>query len=920
MQLPRPADYYSLFLLTFSVCGACLPFSADRVIADELRIDLGSPEKNSQELNVNADEPQTSLREVESRGSIFRNVSQGVRKPSQDPLVKLCQDAVDTTTRRLLSTDQHTPWQMIHGLLGLRHDFMMQHGDEVISGLEWIAQGQTFENEHWFEKTIYGGRAHPYSRPYAFEGHANQTIAILSMCGVDLDMEFGTAQGTVTMRQMIEHAKMTVDVDKDEPTWTLWALSRYLPPNARWRNARGEVWSIERLVQEQTARPLQGAACGGTHGLFALAHARNVYLRQGKQLRGVWLQAEFKIRKYINTARMQQNSNGMLSSNYFRGRQYKQDLNKRMASAGHLLEFLMIALPQEELREQWVRRAIQASAQDLLQNRKAFVKCSPLYHSVNALNIYLDRVNPRSAPEIAAEDEQPRTAMVAPRRLKQNSTELKGVPAMGISESRDLASAGEPAQPAASDDEPLVAKTGPVISGSAPTRVTAEPPQGLPAASDVPTESETRTEPEDQEKPEKSRPEGWAATAPKRRTNIDVPESKVQGSTKQPAANEQTSEELPTRKPATDSEAPAISPAKPDAEVDSEGRSGTATPTTDVSKEADPAATPESTDASTDTANDPAKAAATDSAKKPAADTAQAAGEATEIDAPEPTQKSTATDSQPQSAVAIPEANSEDSDSANSEATATSDSPGSSPSDSPPSKDESPLMRMTIPLKSVSSSNSAGESETTEGLEESAAAASSAGKGVSATDPAIADEIAAFSGSITAALEISPGQRVADISAGKDTLLKLLSEAVGDAGRVFAIDSSARRVNLLEQSVEAQQLTNVDVVRSESRSLVLGRQRVDKAILCDVYQNLEHPRLILASTFNALEAGGEFIIIDRKSEPQDSNSANTDSTTAGLDKFALRAEIQAAGFDYIQQISIPGMQHYYLMRFRRPDN
>ena len=344
------------------------------------------------ELGTEVQEPQIPLPEYGS--NVFRLISKTHRKPSNDKLVELAMEAVETTERRLLSTNQHTPWQILHALLGMRMEFNILHEGKPVSGLDWVAEGQKFDGDSWFQKTKYGGRAHPYSRPYAFEGHANQTLAILSMCGLELDHEFGTPDGPITIRQMVKHAQMTTST-KDEPTWTLWSLSRYLPPDAAWVNAEGEQWSIERLVREQTEKPMKGAACGGTHGLFALAHARNVYLRQNKRLRGVWLQAEYKIRQHINAARMQQNPNGSLSSNYFRGREYNPDFNKRMSSVGHVLEFLMIALPQKELNERWVRRAIESASRDLLKNKHAYVKCSPLYHSVNALNIYLDRVNPR---------------------------------------------------------------------------------------------------------------------------------------------------------------------------------------------------------------------------------------------------------------------------------------------------------------------------------------------------------------------------------------------------------------------------------------------------------------------------------------------------------------------------------------------
>lgn len=372
-------------------------------------------ERFPNELGSTIDEPQVILPESKSKVPI-RPASQEVQA-STDPLVKLAWETREATRRRLLSTSEHTPWQMMHGLLGLRQDFLILHQGETVNGLEWIKTGPMYQNEPWFQKTVHGGQAHPFNKPYWFEGHINQFLAILAMCNVPLDTQFGTPQGPITMRDMLKNAQMTVN-EKEEVTWTLWALCTYLPSDAEWINARGERWSIERLVKVETAKPVGGptSPCGGTHGLFALARARNVYLRSGKPLRGVWLQAEQKIRRYIETARMNQNSNGTLSSAFFKGRDYKDDFDKRMASTGHVLEFLMMALPQERLKEAWVRRAIEATANDLMANRKAFVSCSPLYHATNALSIYLDRVVPVQ-PNLALQN-PPTRAVSQPKEVK----------------------------------------------------------------------------------------------------------------------------------------------------------------------------------------------------------------------------------------------------------------------------------------------------------------------------------------------------------------------------------------------------------------------------------------------------------------------------------------------------------------------
>ncbi|MEZ6133061.1 MAG: methyltransferase domain-containing protein [Planctomycetaceae bacterium] len=886
MQLRRLTDSASLFLLLLLPLVLVTNVTAN---GDEPRLDLDSDDLNPHELNVNVDEPKIDIPEVHRKQNPFRNVSQGVRAPSRDPLVSLCQEAVDTTTRRLLSTEQHTPWQMIHALLGLRHDFMLQHGDQVVSGLEWIAQGQTFDNEYWFEKTQFGGRAHPYTRPYAFEGHANQTVAILSMCGVDLDMEFGTADGTITMRQMIEHAKMSIDVVKDEPTWTLWALSRYLPPDARWRNAKGEMWSIERLVKEQTDRPIKGAACGGTHGLFALAHARNVYLRQGKPLRGVWQEAEMKIRRYIQTARMQQNSNGTLSSNYFRGREYNPDFNKRMGSAGHLLEFLMIALPQEELRALWVRRAIEATARDLLNNRKAYVKCSPLYHSVNALNIYLDRVNPRSAPQSVASEEPPQTAMVTPRRLPDSRGELKGVPAMGISRSQDTTDP-MPTQPEPSS-ETSTGKSDPADTTIAiarspillPTPDTSDPASPISVVEPKPIVKENGT---------------WVATPPSRRKPIILPGERslnpdnnavTQPETSATVTSEDTTpaQTVPAQTVPENGQAPVSEPTPlPADETEIESETPEPMPEADSDTDAVPTLlvpTPEA-DPDAELPVEPGSTSTTDVEESAVADSATAPSVATD---------------DPAGRIANP-----------------------SDSNAVPSADTAPVdpnfvpnrtTRVFTPMKSISSTrdrtdtDAENKSSSPPPFDPATSEAESLADGVS--------ELAQAQSAITAAVDLKAGQRVAVLGGTAGLFLNSFSTAVTSTGRVFAIDPDPSVVNLLEQQVSQQELTNVDVVRSDQKSLLLGKQRIDAAFLCNAYQHFVNRPQMLASIFRTLETGGDLVVVDRQSA---SDNDTQNSAPPNTDKSAIRTDIEAAGFHYVEEVAISGLKTYYFLKFRRP--
>jgi hypothetical protein len=127
--------------------------------------------------------------------------------------------------------------------------------------------------------------------------------------------------------------------------------------------------------------------------LFALAYARNSYLKKHGKLQGVWLSADMKVQQYVEAAKALQNPDGSFSTMFFRGRGQGQAFNERIKSSGHILEMLMMALPQSRLREEWVQKGVYALAKDLVQNANQPGDCGPLYHSLHALNLYRLRIS-----------------------------------------------------------------------------------------------------------------------------------------------------------------------------------------------------------------------------------------------------------------------------------------------------------------------------------------------------------------------------------------------------------------------------------------------------------------------------------------------------------------------------------------------
>ncbi|WP_437194287.1 hypothetical protein [Planctomicrobium sp. SH527] len=317
---------------------------------------------------------------------------------SVDPLMKIVDEAIEVTRMRNLDFQQHTPWQILHGLLALRENYTIKNGNEFVNALDFLSTKARYKGEGWFEKTQHGGRAHPYNgTPYDFEGHVNQTMAIIAMCNVPLTHKFHTANGqVVTMQEMVQHAQYALN-PKDELTWTLWFLTHYVDQDASWTTSSGQRWNMEALVRNQNAAAINNSPCGGCHNLFAVAYARNAYMQKHGQLRGAWLEADQRLQQYISAAQSMQNRDGSFATQFFRARGHSTQFNERIKASGHMLEWLLVALPKKRLNEQWMRNGIYSLATDLITNASQPADCGPLYHSLHALVLYKQRMQGANA-------------------------------------------------------------------------------------------------------------------------------------------------------------------------------------------------------------------------------------------------------------------------------------------------------------------------------------------------------------------------------------------------------------------------------------------------------------------------------------------------------------------------------------------
>ncbi len=172
-------------------------------------------------------------------------------------------------------------------------------------------------------------------------------------------------------------------------------------------------------------------------------------------------------------------------------------------------------------------------------------------------------------------------------------------------------------------------------------------------------------------------------------------------------------------------------------------------------------------------------------------------------------------------------------------------------------------------------------------------------------------EIFARRSELVSALGLEPGRRIADIGAGTGLFVGAFAAAVGDSGKVFAVDISPNLVRHMRERFA--DLGNVEVVLSEETSSTLSAGAVDVVFTCDTYHHFTHYRQMLASIHQTLSAGGELIVVDFEREPGVSRQWILDHVRA--DKARVIEEIEAAGFALDEEVEISGMAENYVLRF-----
>jgi ubiquinone/menaquinone biosynthesis C-methylase UbiE len=114
---------------------------------------------------------------------------------------------------------------------------------------------------------------------------------------------------------------------------------------------------------------------------------------------------------------------------------------------------------------------------------------------------------------------------------------------------------------------------------------------------------------------------------------------------------------------------------------------------------------------------------------------------------------------------------------------------------------------------------------------------------------------------VMTALDVKPGEVIADIGAGSGYFAIRLAQHVGTAGRVYAVDISPDMIRHLHERVRDAGLLNVSPILAKPDDPLLP-QPVDRFLIVDVWHHVEDQPAYLAKMKARLKPGGQIVMID----------------------------------------------------------
>lgn len=164
---------------------------------------------------------------------------------------------------------------------------------------------------------------------------------------------------------------------------------------------------------------------------------------------------------------------------------------------------------------------------------------------------------------------------------------------------------------------------------------------------------------------------------------------------------------------------------------------------------------------------------------------------------------------------------------------------------------------------------------------------------------------------LVAALDLKPGQVVADVGAGSGYFSWRFAREVGSKGRVLAVDIQPEMLELLMAQMRRRGVADiVEPILGSASDPHLPGHSVDLIILIDVYHELEFPFEMTRAMVAALKPGGRLVLVEYRGEDPEVAIKPLHKMTA--DQVRREIALQPIGFE--AAVEVLPQQHILIFR------
>jgi ubiquinone/menaquinone biosynthesis C-methylase UbiE len=164
-------------------------------------------------------------------------------------------------------------------------------------------------------------------------------------------------------------------------------------------------------------------------------------------------------------------------------------------------------------------------------------------------------------------------------------------------------------------------------------------------------------------------------------------------------------------------------------------------------------------------------------------------------------------------------------------------------------------------------------------------------------------------------LGIKKGMVIADVGAGSGRISVMLAKSTGKKGLVYGVDIQKEMLNLIRKKAKQKGLKQLIATLATEKDPKLPKNKIDLAIMVDVYHELLWPQEVMLSLSRSLVKGGLLVLIEYRGEDKKLPIKRLHKMT--IAQVIKEMSLKILGLKYHKTVAVLPRQHMIFFQKRR---